>query len=112
MKPVARTARSLKTSRFLIFSYTGGKAFPPDPSIGFTSRTLKNTRNLLRVFLNCARGGSRTRMTFRSTDFKSVVYTIPPLGREFVNIEAAVGIAPTYVGFADQSVSYFATPPL
>lgn len=53
----------------------------------------------MRVFLIGAQGGSRTHTTFRSTDFKSVVYTIPPPGQ--INFEARAGIAPTYRGFAD-----------
>src|SRR3989344_5669738 len=32
-----------------------------------------------------ARGGSRTHMRFLSKDFKSFVYTIPPLGLKIVN---------------------------
>ena len=49
---------------------------------------------------NCARSGSRTHMSFRSKDFKSFVYTIPPSGH-ISKYEARVGIEPTYKGFAD-----------
>ena len=35
-------------------------------------------------FHSGARGGSRTHMNFRSKDFKSFVYTIPPLGQAYL----------------------------
>ena len=48
------------------------------------STTNKKTTPIKRwFFINFgARGGSRTRMKFPSKDFKSFVYTIPPLGQK------------------------------
>jgi len=37
------------------------------------------------VFLFGTRDGTRTRIALRPADFKSAVYTIPPLWRVFVN---------------------------
>ena len=54
-----------------------------------------------------AEGGNRTRMTLRSTDFKSVASTnfATPAVRRRNTLEAWAGIEPAHVGFADRSVT-------
>jgi hypothetical protein len=53
------------------------------------------------------RVGLEPTRVIHSRDFKSLVYT----NSTTAALEAWVGIAPTYIGFADQCLSYLATRP-
>ena len=64
----------------VLINFTGSFSVTPPLRIRYVSMLLVSLHCLFRHTGICTRGGSRTHTSdFCSTDFKSVVYTIPPL---------------------------------